>query len=103
MKLSIGYITFPTKAEAKQAVTALLENEMIACANIFDKAESYFVWDGKVQKATEAVVIFKTRVKNEDKIIKYIKKYHSYQCPCVVFTSIEHGNGDFLKWIDESC
>ena len=103
MKLSIGYMTFPTKAEAKNMVMALIEDELIACANIFDKVESYYWWEKKVQKSTEAVVIFKTRVKNEDKVIKFVRRHHSYDTACVVFTSVDHGNPDFLKWVDQSC
>lgn len=103
MKLSLGYITFPTKKEAKDMVVALLEEELIACANIFDGVESYFPWDDEIQKAKEVVVILKTRVKNEEKIIRFVKKYHSYECPCVVFTSLNHGNPDFMRFVDQSC
>ena len=103
MKLSLGYITFPTKAEAKNTVLALLEEELIACANVIDGVESYFPWDDSIQKANEVVVILKTRVKNEDKIIRLVRELHSYECPCVVFSSIDHGNPEFLKWIDQAC
>ena len=103
MKLSLGYMTFPTKAEAKNTVLALLEEGLIACANIIDGVESYFPWDDSIQKANEVVVILKTRVKNEDKIIRLVRDLHSYDIPCIIFTSIDHGNPDFLKWVDQSC
>ena len=103
MKLSLGYMTFPTKVEAKNVVLALLEEELIACANIIDGVESYFPWEDEIQKANEVVVIFKTRVKNEEKIIRLVKNLHSYDVPCIIFTSIDHGNPDFLKWVNESC
>ncbi len=96
-------MTFPTKAEAKNMVLGLLEEGLIASANILPGAESYFAWDDEIQKASEVVVFFKTRTKNEDKITKIIRKYHSYEVPCVVFTPIVHGNPDFLKWVDKSC
>lgn len=103
MKLSLGYMTFPTKAEAKNIVLGLLEEELIACANIIEGVESYFSWGDEIQKSKEVVVILKTRVKNEDKIIRRVREYHSYDCPCVVFTSLDHGNPEFLKWVDQSC
>ena len=96
-------MTFPTKKEAKDIVLALLEEELIACANVIDGVESYFSWDDEIQKANEVVVIFKTRAKNEDKIIRLVKDFHSYDIPCVIFTSIDHGNPDFMKWVDRSC
>jgi len=103
MKLSLGYMAFPTKAEAKNIVLGLLEERLIASANILPSAESYFAWDDEIQKSNEVIVIFKTRTKNEDKITKIIRRYHSYEIPCVVFTSINHGNPDFLKWVNDSC
>ena len=96
-------MTFPTKTEAKQIVLALLEEELIACANVIDGVESYFPWENGIQKANEVVVIFKTRIKNEEKIIRLVKELHSYDIPCIIFSSIDHGNLDFLKWVNESC
>ena len=103
MKLSLGYMTFPTKTEARQTVLTLLEEELIACANIIDGVESYFPWEDGIQKANEVVVIFKTRIKNEEKIIRLVRDIHSYDIPCIIFTSIDHGNPDFLKWVDKNC
>lgn len=103
MKLSLGYITFPTKKEAKDIVLALLGEELIACANIIDGIESYFVWGDGIQKANEVTAVFKTRIKNQDKIIRIVKELHSYECPCVVFMPIDHGNPDFMNWVDKTC
>lgn len=96
-------MTVPTKAEAKEIVLALLEEELIACANIITGVESYFPWEDGIQKATEVVVILKTRVKNEDKIIRLVRELHSYECPCVVFSSLQHGNKDFMGWVGQVC
>ncbi|MBU0727231.1 divalent-cation tolerance protein CutA [Patescibacteria group bacterium] len=103
MKLSLGYITVPTKKEAKDIVLELLESGLIACANIISGVESYFVWDEEIAKANEYIIIFKTRVKNEGKIIRIVRDMHSYECPCIVFTSLDDGNPEFLKWVDRSC
>lgn len=103
MKPSLGYMTAATKAEAKAIVVELLEEGLIACANILDKAESFFVWEDRIHHAKEVVVIFKTRAKNETKIIKHVKAMHSYDCPCIVFMSLDHGNADFFRWIQASC
>jgi len=103
MKLSLGYITAPTKTEAKDIALELLESGLVACCNVISGVESYFVWEEETAKANETVVIFKTRTKNENKIIKLIKEIHSYECPCVIFMPIEDGNPDFLKWVDKSC
>ena len=103
MKLSLGYMTFPTKTEAKKVVLALLQERLIACANIIEGAESYFAWNDEIQRAGETVVFFKTRQKNEESVIRAVKALHSYEISCVVFTPIDHGNRNFLEWVGENC
>jgi len=103
MKLSLGYITAPTKAEAKEIAVSLVEEGLVACANVIPGVESYFLWEGEMAKATEYVIILKTKAKNQDKIVRFVKELHSYECPCVTFMPIEGGNEDFLNWVEESC
>jgi periplasmic divalent cation tolerance protein len=103
MQLSLGYITAGSKKEAQDMVGELLERRLIACANILDGAESYFEWEGELQKAKETIIFLKTRASNEAKIIKVISKIHSYDVPCIVFTPLISGHGDFLNWVGESC
>lgn len=103
MKLSLGYITAPTKTEAKEIALELVESGLVACANIISGVESYFVWEEEIAKANETVIIFKTKTKNENKIIKLVKEMHSYECPCIVFMKIEDGNPEFLRWVERSC
>ena len=44
----------------------------------------------------------KTTKKLQTKIISEVKKIHSYNVPCIVFSKISSGNKEFLKWISNS-
>ena len=44
----------------------------------------------------------KTTKKRQIKIISEVKKIHSYDMPCIVFSKISSGNREFLKWINKS-
>ncbi len=103
MKAVMGYMTAGTKTEAKEIVMALLEEGLIACANLVDKTDSYFSWEEGIHHAKETMVFFKTRQKNVDKIVKHIKTMHSYDCPCVIFWDITGGNQAFMRWIQDVC
>ncbi len=96
------YITCPKKKEAQNIATFLVRNKLIACANIIYNVDSVFTWRGKVNKAKEILVVGKTLNKNVQKIIKTVKKIHSYEVPCVIFFDVKNGNTDFLKWIIKS-
>ena len=96
------YITVSNKKESEQIARKLLDKKLIACANIINNVNSYFVWKNKTQSSKEIIICGKTTSKNQKKIISTVKKIHSYSVPCVIFFDIKHGNRDFLKWIKQS-
>ena len=96
------YITTPNKKEAEQIAKKLLDKKLIACANVINNVNSYFVWKNKVQNSKEIIICGKTTSKNQTKIIKAVKSIHSYSVPCIIFFDIKNGNKDFLKWIKQS-
>ncbi len=97
------YMTCKNKIEANKIAYALVKKDLVACANIIPNIKSYFKWNNKkVNIIKESVLIGKTVKKNINKIILYVKKISSYDCPCVVFVDIKNGNKDFLSWIKSS-
>ena len=90
------------KSEAYKIATFLVKNKLVACANIINNVDSVFTWKDKVKKTKEIMIVGKTMNKNVQKIIKNVKKLHSYEIPCVIFFDIKNGNTDFLKWIIKS-
>jgi len=97
------YMTCKNKVEANKIAYALVKKDLVACANIIPNIKSYFKWNNKkVNIIKESVLIGKTVKKNINKIILYVKKISSYNCPCVVFVDIKNGNKDFLSWIKSS-
>ena len=45
-------------------------------------------------------MIAKTRKELVPRIVKTVKKNHSYACPCILELPILGGNSDFLNWIE---
>ena len=96
------YITCANIKEAKKISSVLVKKKMIACANIFTNIQSVFLWKKKVNFSKEVIIMGKTTKKRQTKIISEVKKIHSYDMPCIVFSKISSGNKDFLKWISDS-
>ena len=96
------YITAKNKSEAKKIATILVKKKLVACANIFNNIQSFFLWKNKVNNSNETVIMGKTLQKNQLKIISEVKKIHSYDIPCIVFYKISSGNNEFLNWINKS-
>jgi len=101
MNFHIVYITASSREEAEKISRVLLEERLIACANIFDPVTSLYWWKGEIRKNAEALLIAKTKESLVDQLIERVKALHSYECPCIVSFPLVKGNPDFLKWISE--
>lgn len=96
------FVTAKDAAEARKISRKLLEEKLIACANIAGNIESLFRWEGKIDRAGEVLLILKSRAALLEKIIAAVKTAHSYDVPEVIALPIVGGNLDYLKWVDES-
>lgn len=92
------YVTTAGKDEAERIAKALLEERLIACANIVN-AHSLYWWEGKIQQSPEALLLAKTTPSCEQAAIARIKTLHSYTCPGISVIPIVGGLPEFLQWI----
>jgi periplasmic divalent cation tolerance protein len=93
------YVTAGSVEEAERIGRALVAERLAACANILPGMRSIYWWDGKMEEASEAVLVLKTWRTNLDSLTARVKALHSYAVPCVVALPIEAGNPDYLAWI----
>ena len=97
------FITAKNGWEANKIATQLVEDKLIACANIVKDINSIFCWKGKVDKAKEVRLILKSKKSCFKKIVKAVKKYHSYDVPEIIALPIIGGSEDYLNWVKENC
>ena len=95
------YTVCKDAAGARTIVSYLLENRLIACANIMPPNQSFFYWEGKMAISEEVVVFMKTRAALFPRVNEAISRLHAYDCPCIVSMPIEDGNPVFMKWVTD--
>jgi len=94
------YITVKNKQEAEKIAKALLEEQLIACANILPEVTSLFRWEGKAKEVTEALLLAKTTLDKQDEAMLRASELHSYECPCIVAVPLEAAHAPFARWVD---
>ncbi len=99
MSLCLVYITTPTIEEAEIIGGHLVSRKLVACVNIIDGMKSIYNWEGKVERASEVILIAKTKIALMSELIENVKALHSYTCPAIVALPIIDGSESFLNWI----
>lgn len=102
MTVCMLYTTFPTREEALQVAKTLLEEKLIACANVVDGATSIFAWQGEVQQQREAIMFAKTTTEKTQAVFARVQALHPYELPSIVTLPIDGGFAPFLQWVEES-
>ena len=101
MGQSLLYVTCTSEEEAIKIGETLVEEKLVACANVLGRTTSIFRWEGKVQRESEVALILKTRSELVENVTIRVTALHSYKVPCVVATELSGGNPDFLNWIEQ--
>jgi len=95
-------VTAKDRAEARHIGERLVEERLVACANVVPGVDSTYWWKGKVERASEALLLMKTSSEKLDRLISRVKELHSYEVPEVLALPIERGSPEYLKWLKES-
>lgn len=98
----IVLITCGSLAEAQRIGRTVVETKLAACANIVPRVESIYRWKGKVERASEVLVIIKTTAKRLRELEREVKQAHSYQVPEFIVLPILAGSRKYLAWLRES-
>lgn len=88
--------------EARKISRFLVQERLIACAQIVPWIESIFMWNNQLETSQESKITFKTRLEHYDKIKKVIEENCSYEVPEITYSIIDGGNEPYLNWLNES-
>jgi periplasmic divalent cation tolerance protein len=102
MPVRFVYMTAGNLEEAQKIGRELVSAGLAACANILPHMHSIYVWEGKLEEASEVVLIAKTVEARVADLIARVKSLHTYNCPCIVSLRVEDGYPPFLEWVAET-
>ena len=91
-------LTFPDEPTAAKVVDQLVEQRLVACAQLWP-IRSVYRWKGAVQKDAEVIVQAKTVAARLNAIEKLIQLHHPYEVPEMLATPLAWGHGPYLDWM----
>jgi len=102
VKFLLIYTTCASVYEAKRISEILLKHNLIACSNIYTSMISLYKWNNKIAQDDECAIIMKAIEENFSEIEKQIKKFHSYEIPCIIGLPISQIDDDYANWLLQS-
>jgi len=94
--------TCGTIDEGRKICRYLVQERLVACAQLIPWVESVYMWNNQLETTQESKVILKTRVELYEQIKEIIIQNCSYEVPEITFIQIDGGNQSYLDWLDES-
>lgn len=98
----VVFVTCGSAREARKIARALVEQRLAACGNLVPRVQSIYRWQGKVESAGEALVIFKTSRRRFPALRRAVERLHSYDTPEIIALPIAAGARKYLAWLADS-
>jgi periplasmic divalent cation tolerance protein len=95
------YTTWPDLASAELAAAALLDARLAACLNILPGMISRYRWEGRIERASEVVMLIKTRANLADACVACVRQHHPSTNPAALVLPVSGGAAPFLAWITQ--
>ena len=96
----IAFTTFANEEDAARVARVLVEERLVACANLLPGARSIYRFEGKVADEREVVVLLKTRKQDWAALISRLHELHPYDTPELVAVRIAAGAPKYMAWLE---
>jgi periplasmic divalent cation tolerance protein len=88
-------------AEAESLAERLLEERLIACANLIGGVISRYRWQGEIARDEEVVMIMETRETLATEACARLRALHSYDVPKIIVLDPDRCDPDYARWLAE--
>jgi len=91
--------TCPDITVSREIAEAIVEENLAVCVNILPLCESFYRWQGKIEKASEHVLMIKSQVNVFEQLQQRICDLHPYELPEIIAVPISGGLKAYLQWL----
>ena len=96
----IVFTAFASEEDATRVIRTLIEERLIACANLLPGARSLYRWKGELKDEREVVVLMKSRKQDWAALMSRLHDLHPYETPECVAVRIAAGAPRYMAWLE---
>ena len=98
----VVFTTFAHEADAARVARVLVEERLVACAQLLPGARSIYRYKDAVEEQAEVVVMLKTRKQDWTALLSRLHELHPYETPECVAVRIAAGAPKYMAWLAEA-
>lgn len=97
--LLLALTTIGSREEAESIARTLLDERLVACANLLPGCRSLYLWQGAFEEADETLVLFKTTRNRYRAFEERLRALHPYELPEIVALSPDAVLPAYAAWV----
>jgi periplasmic divalent cation tolerance protein len=101
-EMLLVYTTFANETDAARVVRVLIEERLIACANLIPAARSLYRWQGAIQDEREVMALMKTRKQDWTALLSRLHELHPYETPECIAVRVAAGAPKYMEWLESA-
>jgi periplasmic divalent cation tolerance protein len=91
--------TAPSMEKGAELAKTLVDESLIACANLVPGLRSIYRWKGELCDEAEVLVVMKTRAERFAAVEARIRSLHVYEVPEILQLNVDAGHQPYLDWV----
>ena len=99
-EMLVVFSTFANEDDAARVARVLVEERLIACANLLPGARSIYHFKGVVEDQREVVVLMKTRKQDWTAFLSRLHDLHPYDVPECIAVRVAAGAPKYMEWLE---
>ena len=94
--------TFASEEDAVRVARVLLEERLVACAQVVPGVRSLYHWKGAIADAREVLVLMKTRKQDWMAMLSRLHDLHPYETPECIAVRVASGAPRYMEWLEQT-
>jgi periplasmic divalent cation tolerance protein len=91
--------TFAMREHANEMATRVIQQRVVACAQVDGPIESFYEWDGQTCQETEWRLTMKTTRTSLTKLHSLVHAHHPYQQPQWIVLPVLEASAGYAAWV----
>jgi len=99
MHAVVIHCTCPDDASAAAIATALVDARLAACVQRLPGLRSTYRWNGRIEDATEVLLLIKTAADRVGDVFAQVSRLHPYETPELLALDVRDAAPAYLDWV----